>query len=59
MCNKMIKLPYGCVAKIEKEFGASRVTINSALNYETDTKLARKIREKAIELGGEIYEKKN
>lgn len=48
-----ILLKYGKTRKeIAKDFGVSTVTVRSALKGRTHSKLAEKIRKKALEKGG-------
>lgn len=49
---KRINLPKSKKAKLRRIFGVSNVTVWSALNYMTDSKLAKKIRDAALADGG-------
>ena len=49
---KRINLPKSKKAKLRRVFGVSNVTVWSALNYMTDSKLAKKIRDAALADGG-------
>lgn len=49
-----IKLPDEKKAHLRKTFGVSGVTVWKALNFITDSKLSRQIRQAAIQQGGEI-----
>lgn len=42
-----------------EEFGTSANTVGNALRYDTDSYMARKIRERALELGGIEWEQKS
>lgn len=45
---KKILVPNGCMTKLAEEFGVSRNSVNSALNYTTNSDLAHSIREAAM-----------
>lgn len=50
---KFIKCDRGNVlAELAKEFGVSRQSVYNALYYKTDTMLAKKIRQSALQRGG-------
>lgn len=51
---KRINLPKSKKAKLRRVFGVSNVTVWSALNYMTDSKLAKKIRDAALADGGTV-----
>ncbi len=54
--RKKILLPYGAGNRIAEEFGANRATVSAALNFVTNSYLARAIRSRAMELGGKEVE---
>lgn len=49
---KQIIVGYGTVRQLCEEFHTSRVTVGAALRLRTDTELACKIRQRALQLGG-------
>lgn len=49
---KQINLPKAKKARLRRDFGVSKVTVWSALNYVTDSDLAKKIRNAALAYGG-------
>lgn len=51
---KRINLPKSKKAKLRQVFGVSNVTVWSALNYVTDSNLAKKIRNAALVEGGTV-----
>ncbi len=51
---KQINLPKAKKAKLRRDFGVSKVTVWSALNYVTDSDLAKKIRNAALAYGGKV-----
>jgi len=51
----LIKVPYGTVNKLAMIHKVARKTVRKALNGETTTDLAKKIRKSAIEHGGKEY----
>ncbi len=51
---KQIIVGYGGVKQLCKEFGTSRVTVGAALRLRTNTELARRIRQRALQLGGVV-----
>lgn len=51
---RRINLPKSKKAKLRRMFGVSNVTVWSALNYMTDSKLAKKIRAAALADGGTV-----
>lgn len=51
---KRINLPKSKKAKLRRVFGVSHVTVWSALNYLTDSQLAKKIRDAALADGGVV-----
>lgn len=53
--SKKIALPKGGSKHLQRIFRCSHVTVRRALNFETDTKQARKIRNYALENGGVMY----
>ena len=53
---KQIIVEYGIVKRLQEEFGTSRVTVGAALRLRTNTKLACKIRQRALQLGGVMME---
>ena len=53
---KQIIVEYGVVRKLCEEFHTSRVTVGSALRLRTNTALACKIRQRALQLGGVMME---
>lgn len=55
MC-KQIMLPPAQKAEIVKMFDTTRTTLWSALRFDTNSPLAKKLRAAAIERGGVIYE---
>lgn len=57
--NKRIILPFSNQTKLRDMFGTSHNTVRRALKFETNTKLAKKIRIAAIEnYGGKVYSEK-
>lgn len=56
---KQILLPPAQKAEIIKMFKTTRVTLWSALRFETNSALANKLRAAALERGGVIYEEKS
>ena len=53
---KQIIVEYGVVRKLCEEFHTSRVTVGAALRLRTNTVLACKIRQRALQLGGVMME---
>ena len=53
---KQIIVGYGVVKQLENELHTSRVTVGAALRLRTNTELARKIRQRALQLGGVVME---
>ncbi len=53
---KQIIVEYGVVRKLCEEFHTSRVTVGAALRLRTNTELACKIRQRALQLGGVMME---
>jgi hypothetical protein len=53
---KEIKLDYGFKIQMEEEGFGSQPTIRKALRFETNTEIAKKIRQKALQLGGYVME---
>lgn len=53
---KQIIVGYGTVRQLCEEFHTSRVTVGSALRLRTNTELACKIRQRALQLGGMMME---
>lgn len=53
---KRIFTEYGVVKELEKEGYGSRATIASALRYRSNTERARRIRQRALQLGGVVME---
>ena len=54
---KKVNPKYGTGEKLQKMFGVSSVSVSKALNGRVDTERARRIRQAAIEMGGDpIYE---
>lgn len=51
---KFIDLPNAKKAQLVRLFGKSRQTIWAALNYVTDSDLAKKIRKAALNMGGVV-----
>lgn len=51
---KFIDLPNAKKAQLARLFGKSRQTIWAALNYVTDSDLAKKIRKSALNMGGVV-----
>lgn len=47
-----VLVEHGEVAKLARLFGIARKTVSEALNGQTNTDLARKIRKMAIDRGG-------
>lgn len=56
---KQILLPPAKKAEIIKAFKTTRVTLRSALRFETNSNFANVLRAAAIERGGVIYEEKS
>ena len=57
---KKVNIKYGTSETLSKEFGVSRESISKAVNGRTNSKLAHRIRQAAINLGGDpIYESTN
>jgi hypothetical protein len=57
---KKVNPKYGTGAQLRKLFKVSNVSISKALNGKTNSDLAKKIRQAAINLGGDaIYESIN
>lgn len=59
MREKIIKAPIGNVTLLAKIFNVSRVTVSDALKFKTNSELANRIRNFAIdtkEVGGKLYE---
>lgn len=54
--GKQIMLPPAKKAEIIKMFDTTRVTLWSALKFETNSPLAKKLRAAAIARGGVLYE---
>lgn len=54
--GKQIMLPPAKKAEIVKMFGTTRVTLWSALRFDTNSPLAKKLRAAAMVRGGVIYE---
>lgn len=53
---KQIIVGYGVVKQLQDELHTSRVTVGAALRLRTNTELARKIRQRAMQLGGVMME---
>lgn len=53
---KQIIVGYGVVKALQAEFGTTRPTVGSALRLRTNTQLACKIRQRALQLGGVMME---
>ena len=53
---KQIIVEYGVVRLLCEEFHTSRVTVGAALRLRTNTELACKIRQRALQLGGVMME---
>lgn len=56
---KQILLPREKKAEIIKMYKTTRVTLWSALRFDTNSELAKKLRAAALERGGVIYEEKS
>lgn len=54
---KRIIIGYGVSKKIMEDIGVTAPTIISALKFKTHTKKAKKIRQRAFQLGGIVMEK--
>ena len=50
--EKRIVVEYGVVKRLVDEGWGSRPTVISALRYKSDTQKARRIRRRALQLGG-------
>lgn len=56
MKNKWIILPYGGKKQLAKEFNVSEQAVYDALNYKTNSDMAKDIREKALLMNGIIID---
>ena len=57
---KKVKVRYGTSEKLAKTFGVTTRCVGNAINGRTNSDLAQKIRQAAVELGGDpIYESIN
>jgi len=57
---KKVNMKYGTGAILSKMFGVSLESVSKAVNGRTNSTLAKKIRQAAINLGGDaIYENNN
>lgn len=54
--HKKIVTEQGTTKKLMETFGTSNVTVKRALDFETNTPLAMKIRQEALQLGGIVME---
>lgn len=57
--RKHIMLPAGSYRRLQAMFGVSRITVHSAIYFATNSKLAEKIRNTAMQMGGHVYEPNN